>query len=90
VTIQEIQGLLATLAMSIEQAKSVVSEAHGIVEGARETAEHARVTAEQNETVFRNFMASAVRQERRCEEHRRRTDAIEQRLSRMEEHRGMA
>lgn len=90
-TVQECETLLVNLSASIRSAEGVVAEAKETVHAAesaaskaRDTAEHARSTAETNEKLFRLFIRGAKDQAARCEEHRKRLDAIEAKIAQME------
>lgn len=90
-TVQECETLLVNLSASIGRAESVVAEAketahaaESTASKARDTAEHARSTAETNEKLFRLFIRGAKDQAARCEEHRKRLEALESRIAKME------
>jgi hypothetical protein len=92
VTTQECETLLVGLSASIHQAEGLVAASREVAHAAestaskaRDTAEHARATAEMNEKLFRLFMSGARTQAARCEDHRKRLDAIEAQLKQIGE-----
>jgi hypothetical protein len=88
--IAQIEILIVGLNESIARAQAVVEKSRQTAVHARDTAEHAKATAEGNNKLFRLFMDEAKRQDKRCEEHRKRTELLERKLARLEAAKGAA